>query len=59
MNLYILFCVVLILLAGGVLWLQRPKKCKECDGSGKIVCHDGPDFYYSTCFKCKGTGWRS
>jgi DnaJ-class molecular chaperone len=59
MNFYFLVCVLLVAAAGTGLWLMRPKKCKECGGSGKIVCHDGADFYHSACFKCKGTGWRS
>jgi hypothetical protein len=59
MNLYFVFCFLLVAIAGFVLWCLRPKKCKECGGTGKIVCHDGgTDIYYADCYKCKGTGWK-
>ena len=59
MSFYFLFCMILVAAAGLGLWLMRPKKCRECNGTGKMVCHDGADIYPATCFKCKGTGWRS
>jgi hypothetical protein len=59
MSLYLLFCLVVLAVAVFVMWCFRPKKCKECGGTGKIICHDGgTDFYYSSCFKCGGTGWK-
>ena len=60
MNSYLLICISLIAIAGIVLWCFRPKKCKECNGTGKRICHDGAesDFHYADCFKCKGTGWK-
>ena len=58
MNPYSIFCVLVVAVAGGVLWCFRPRKCKECGGTGKIVCHDGTDPYYAECFKCQGTGWK-
>ncbi len=59
MNLYFLFCLLVIAIAGIVLWLMRPRRCTECGGTGQIVCHDGADHYYAPCYKCKGAGWKS
>ncbi len=58
MSTYLWVCLSIIAAAGVVLWFFRPKKCKECGGTGKIVCHDGTDIYYSDCYKCNGTGWK-
>ncbi len=58
MNPYLLFCLLVIAIAGIVLWCFRPKKCRECGGTGKRICHDGEDHFYSDCDKCRGTGWK-
>ena len=58
MSSYLLFCLLVMVGAGFVLWCFRPKKCKECGGTGKVLCHQGEDHYYAECFKCKGTGWK-
>ena len=60
MNAYFLVCLVVMVLAALVLWSFRPRKCKDCGGTGKRLCHDGAesDFHYADCPKCKGTGWK-
>ena len=60
MSFYALICLLLVLLGGTVLWLFRPRKCKEFNGTGKRLCHDGAesDFHYADCDKCRGTGWK-
>ena len=60
MSTYLWFCLALLVLAGAGLWLFRPRKCKECGGTGRRLCHDGAesDFHYAECPKCKGTGWK-
>ena len=59
MNAYSIFCLAVVAGAALVLWFFRPRKCKECGGTGKRICHDGAesDFHYAECAKCKGTGW--
>lgn len=58
MSTYLLVCMAVVGLGIAILWFLRPRPCKECGGTGKIVCHDGTDHYYSACFKCQGTGWK-
>ena len=60
MSAYAISCLVVFAIAGGLMWLFRPRKCKECQGTGKRLCHDGAesDFHYADCDKCKGTGWK-
>lgn len=61
MNSYFLSCLVVVAGAGLVLWFFRPKKCKECNGTGQQICHDGAesDFHYADCPTCQGTGWKT
>ena len=60
MNAYALTCLAVIAVAALVFWIFRPRKCKECGGTGKRMVHDGAeaDFHYSACARCKGTGWQ-
>ena len=60
MSAYLILCLAVLAIAGGVMWFFRPKKCPECKGTGKRICHDGAesDFHYGPCDKCKGTGWK-
>jgi len=60
MNAYALTCLIVLAGAGLVLWAFRPRKCKDCGGTGKRMIHDGAesDFHYADCDKCKGTGWK-
>lgn len=60
MNAYLLFCLSLVAIAGLVFWWFRPRKCKECGGTGKRMIHDGAesDFHYAACNQCGGTGWK-
>ena len=60
MNAYTVFCLAVIAVAALVFWAFRPRKCKECDGTGKRMIHDGAewDFHYTECARCKGTGWQ-
>ena len=60
MSAYLITCLVVVAVAGGVMWFIRPKKCRDCNGTGKRICHDGAesDFHYAECARCKGTGWQ-
>ena len=60
MNAYAVFCLAVIAVAALVFWIFRPRKCKECGGTGTRMVHDGAeaDFHYSSCARCKGTGWQ-
>lgn len=60
MNAYLIVCLLVVAGAILILWAFRPKKCTECNGSGKRLCHDGAesDFHYAECARCKGTGWK-
>ena len=60
MNAYLIVCLLVVAIAILILWAVRPKKCPECNGTGKRLCHDGAesDFHYAECARCKGTGWK-
>ena len=60
MNAYAVFCLAVIAVAALVFWIFRPRKCKECGGTGQRMVHDGAeaDFHYVPCVRCKGTGWQ-
>ncbi|MGD9782396.1 MAG: hypothetical protein AB7V14_09625 [Kiritimatiellia bacterium] len=60
MNAYLVFCLSVVAIASFVFWWLRPRKCRDCGGTGKRMIHDGAesDFHYAACNQCGGTGWK-